>query len=88
MKEGKRRASEAGQLFGLGLSFGITMLVNIGIAGYAGYWIDGKFGFHNHPACMIGVLCGIFAGFHLFIEQIDQLEHPLDPEERGKDWGN
>lgn len=85
MKKEKRTASEASQLFGLGLSFGITMLVNIGIAGYAGYWIDNRFGFHNHPVALIGVICGIFAGFHLFVEQIDQLEHPLDPEKRGGD---
>ena len=35
-----RKPSSAGQYIGLGLSFGVTMLVNVAIAAMAGRWLD------------------------------------------------
>lgn len=78
-KDGKY--SNASKYIGLGLSFGITMLVNIGIASMAGRWLDSKLG-TTDVFWLIGVLCGIYAGFHLFIEQVDQMQHPQHPNER------
>lgn len=37
-----RKPSSAGQYIGLGLSFGVTMLVNVAIAAMAGRWLDSK----------------------------------------------
>lgn len=71
----------AGQWIGLGLSFGISMLANIAIAAFAGRWLDRMLGTDN-VFFLLGVLCGIFAGFHLFIEQIEELEHPTHPSDR------
>ena len=73
--------SNASQYLGLGLSFGITMLLNVAIGAWVGQWLDGKLGTKN-VFWLLGVLCGIYAGFHLFIEQIDQLQHPKDPNTR------
>lgn len=70
-----------GQWMGLGLSFGITMLVNIAIAAGVGLWLDHKLGTKN-IFWLLGVLCGIYAGFHLFIEQVEQMENPIHPSER------
>ncbi len=75
------KPTNAGQYIGLAMSFGITMLVNVAIASWAGHWLDEKLG---TPGIfwLIGVLGGIYVGFRLFIEQVDQLQHPKDPNER------
>lgn len=75
------KPTSAGQYIGLGLSFGVTMLVNIAIASSVGRWLDGKLGTPD-IFWLFGVLAGIFVGFRLFIEQVDQLQHPKDPNER------
>ncbi len=72
--------------FGLALSFTITMLVSIVITAGIGNWLDEKLG---TPGIfwLFGMLGGIYSGFHLFIEQIEQMENPIDPDERApKDW--
>ena len=72
--------------FGLALSFTITMLVSIVITAGIGNWLDDKLG---TPGIfwLFGMLGGIYSGFHLFIEQIEQMENPIDPDERApKDW--
>lgn len=70
-----------GQWIGLGLSFGVTMLANVALAMLAGRWLDHVLG-TDHVFWLLGVLCGIFAGFHLFIEQVEQIEHPTHPSDR------
>ena len=72
--------------FGLALSFTITMLGSIVITAGIGNWLDEKLG---TPGIfwLFGMLGGIYSGFHLFIEQIEQMENPIDPDERApKDW--
>lgn len=72
--------------FGLALSFTVTMLVSIVITAGIGNWLDEKLG---TPGIfwLFGMLGGIYSGFHLFIEQIEQMENPIDPDERApKDW--
>ncbi len=69
---------------GLALSFGITMLVNIAIMSFVGHWLDGKLGTPN-IFWLGGVLIGICSGFRLFIEQVERLEHPIDPDDRAPD---
>ena len=72
--------------FGLALSFTITMLVSIVITAGIGNWLDEKLG---TPGIfwLFGMLGGIYSGIHLFIEQIEQMENPIDPDERApKDW--
>lgn len=72
--------------FGLALSFTITMLVSIMITAEIGNWLDEKLG---TPGIfwLLGMLGGIYSGFHLFIEQIEQMENPIDPDERApEDW--
>ena len=76
-----RKPSSAGQYIGLGLSFGVTMLVNVAIAAMAGRWLDSKLGTPD-IFWLLGVLIGICAGFRLFIEQVDQLQQQKDPNER------
>ena len=76
-----QKPTSAGQFVGLGLSFGVTMLLNVGIASWVGRWLDSKLGTPD-VFWLIGMLCGIYAGFHLFIEQVDQIEHPIDPNDR------
>lgn len=67
--------------FGLALSFTVTMLVSIVITAGIGNWLDEKLG---TPGIfwLFGMLGGIYSGFHLFIEQIEQMENPIDPDER------
>jgi len=77
----QKTPTNAGQLFGLALSFGATMLVSIAIMSFVGRWLDSKFGTTN-VFWLIGVLIGICSGFRLFIEQVDQIEHPQHPNER------
>lgn len=74
--------SMAGQYIGLGLSFGVTMAVSIIIAGWAGNWIDMKLGLDNGIFKLIGILCGIFSGFRVFIDNVEQMHNPIDPNER------
>lgn len=72
--------------FGLALSFTITMIVSIMITAGIGNWLDEKLG---TPGIfwLLGMLGGIYSGFHLFIEQIEQMENPIDPDERApEDW--
>ena len=38
------KPTNAGQYIGLAMSFGITMLVNVAIASWAGHWLDEKLG--------------------------------------------
>lgn len=72
--------------FGLALSFTITMLVSIVITAGIGNWLDEKLGTPG-VFWLFGMLGGIYSGFHLFIEQIEQMENPIDPDERApKDW--
>lgn len=68
---------------GLALSFGITMLVSIAIMMWVGTWLDNKFG-TGRIFWLIFTLMGIFSGFHVFIEQVDQMQNPRDINER--DW--
>jgi uncharacterized membrane protein YhaH (DUF805 family) len=72
--------------FGLALSFTVTMIVSIMITSWCGKWLDAKLGTPG-VFWLLGVLGGIYSGFHLFIEQIDRIENPIDPDERApKDW--
>ena len=68
---------------GLALSFCVTMLVSVLIMMWIGNWIDSKLG---TPGIfwLLGSLGGIFSGFRLFIEQVEQMQNPRDPNER--DW--
>ena len=69
---------------GLALSFGSTMLVSVFIASWCGKWLDSKLG---TPGIfwLFGTLGGIYSGFHLFIEQVERMEHPVDPDDRAPD---
>ena len=68
--------------FGLALSFTITMLVSIMITAGIGNWLDEKLGTPG-----IFWLLGMLGGIYLFIEQIEQMENPIDPDERApEDW--
>ena len=69
--------------FGLALSFSVTMLVSVVIMMTIGHWLDGKLG-TNGIFWLIFTLGGIYSGFHLFIEQVDQMQNPRDINER--DW--
>ena len=72
--------------FGLALSFTVTMIVSIMITSWCGKWLDAKLGTPG-VFWLLGVLGWIYSGFHLFIEQIDRIENPIDPDERApKDW--
>lgn len=72
--------------FGLALSFTVTMIVSIMITSWCGKWLDAKLGTPG-VFWLLGVLGGIYSGFHLFIEQIDRIENPIDPDERApQDW--
>lgn len=73
--------SNAGQYIGLALSFGVTMLVSIYIAAWVGQWIDAKLGLDG-VFRFIGVLCGIYSGFHLLIENVEQMHNPKNPNDR------
>lgn len=77
----RRKPTNAGQYMGLAMSFTVTMLVNVAIASTVGRWLDSKLG-TTDVFWLIGMLLGIFAGFHLFIEQVDQLKNPIDPNDR------
>ena len=66
--------------FGLALSFTITMIVSIMITSWCGKWLDAKLGTPG-GFWLLGVLGGIYSGFHLFIEQIDRIENPIDAYE-------
>lgn len=65
------------QLFGLGLSFGVTMFVSIWITTKVGGWIDEKLGL-NGVFFFIGLLMGIFSGFRLLLENVKALERDKD----------
>ena len=67
------------QVIGLGLSFGVTLLVSIVIMYVVGQWIDNKLGLEN-VFTFIGVLMGIFSGFRLLLENIRDLERPRGRE--------
>lgn len=69
---------------GLAWSFGITMIISVLIASWCGKWLDTKLG---TPGIfwLLGTLGGIYSGFHLFIEQVEQMEHPVDPDDRAPD---
>jgi len=69
--------------FGLALSFSVTMLVSVVIMMQIGHWLDNKLG-TNGVFWLFSTLGGIYSGFHLFIEQVEQMQNPIDPSER--DW--
>lgn len=69
--------------FGLALSFSVTMLVSVVIMMTIGHWLDGKLG-TNGIFWLIFTLGGIYSGFHLFIEQVEEMQNPRDINER--DW--
>ena len=48
-----------------------------------GHWLDNKLG-TNGVFWLLSTLGGIYSGFHLFIEQVEQMQNPIDPSER--DW--
>ena len=73
------RKISPGQVIGLGLSFGVTMLVSIAIMYFVGGWIDRKLGL-NCVFTFIGILLGIFSGFRLLLENIKDLERPRGRE--------
>ena len=73
------RKISPGQVIGLGLSFGVTMLVSIAIMYFVGGWIDRKLGL-NGVFTFIGILLGIFSGFRLLLENINDLERPRGRE--------
>ena len=73
------RKVSPGQVIGLGLSFGVTLLVSIVIMYVVGQWIDNKLGLEN-VFTFIGVLMGIFSGFRLLLENIRDLERPRGRE--------
>ena len=73
------RKISPGQVIGLGLSFGVTMLVSIAIMYFVGGWIDRKLGL-NGVFTFIGILLGIFSGFRLLLENIKDLERPRGRE--------
>ena len=73
------RKISPGQVIGLGLSFGVTMMVSIAIMYFVGRWIDGKLGL-NGVFTFIGILLGIFSGFRLLLENIKDLERPRGRE--------
>lgn len=77
----KPKYSNAGQYIGLGLSFGVTMIVSIYIASWVGGWLDNQLGL-NGVFRFIGILCGIFSGFRVFIDNVEQMHNPIDPNER------
>lgn len=78
---GKPKYNMAGQYIGLGLSFGVTMAVSIVIAAWVGTWLDSKLGL-NGVFQFVGILCGIFSGFRVFIDSVEQMHNPIDPNER------
>ena len=69
--------------FGLALSFSVTMVISVFIMMWIGHCLDNKLG-TNGICWLICTLGGIYSGFHLFIEQVDQMQNPIDPSER--DW--
>ena len=73
------RKISPGQVIGLGLSFGVTMLVSIAIMYFFGGWIDRKLGL-NGVFTFGGILLGIFSGFRLLLENIKDLERPRGRE--------
>ena len=73
------RKISPGQVIGLGLSFGVTMLVSIAIMYFVGGWIDRKLGL-NGVFTFIGILLGILSGFRLLLENIKDLERPRGRE--------
>ena len=68
-----RKPSSMGQLFGLGLSFGVTMFVSIWICTAVGGWIDSKLGLTGFFE-FIGVILGVFSGFRLLMENVAALD--------------
>lgn len=68
-----------GQIVGLGLSFGVTMLVSILIMYKVGQWIDGKLGLDGIFA-FIGILMGVFSGFRLLLENVQSIDRPRGRE--------
>lgn len=75
-----KKSISPSQLFGLGLSFGVTMFVSVWITTKIGGWLDGKLGL-NGVCSFIGLLLGIFSGFRLLLENVAALE-------REKEWQN
>lgn len=73
------RKISPGQVIGLGLSFGVTMLVSIAIMYFVGSWIDKKLGLDG-VFTFIGILLGIFSGFRLLLETVKDLERPRGRE--------
>ena len=73
------RKISPGQVIGLGLSFGVTMLVSIAIMYFVGSWIDKKLGLGG-VFTFIGILLGIFSGFRLLLETVKDLERPRGRE--------
>ncbi len=69
--------------FGLALSFSVTMVISVFIMMWIGHWLDGKLG-TNGIFWLIFTLGGIYSGFHLFIEQVEEMQNPTDINER--DW--
>ena len=70
-----------GDYFGLALSFSVTMIVSVIIMMQIGIWLDRKLGTEG-IFWLICTLGGIYSGFHLFIEQVEQMQNPIDPHER------
>jgi F0F1-type ATP synthase assembly protein I len=75
--------TSANDYFGLALSFSVTMLVSVVIMMWIGVWIDKKLG-TGGIFWLIFTLGGIYSGFHLFIEQVEEMQNPRDINER--DW--
>ena len=73
------RKISPGQVIGLGLSCGVTMLVSIAIMYFIGNWIDKKLGLDG-VFTFIGILLGIFSGFRLLLENVKDLERPRGRE--------
>jgi hypothetical protein len=59
------------------------MLVSVVIMMWIGVWIDKKLG-TGGIFWLIFTLGGIYSGFHLFIEQVEEMQNPRDINER--DW--
>ena len=76
------RKISPGQVIGLGLSFGVTMLVSIAIMYFIGNWIDKKLGLDG-VFTFIGILLGIFSGFRLLLENVKDLERGRGPQTFG-----
>lgn len=68
-----KKPTNIGKLFGLGLSFGVTMFISLWITTTIGSWIDGKLGL-NGVFEFIGIIIGVFSSFRLLMENVAAMD--------------